>query len=167
MRATILVAIVLAFSVSHASAVSLAVKLACADDYFAHCSMHAPDSPGVRACMRSVGRNLSQRCIGALRDAGEIKQTRVASAKIHVPKRTVARASTAKRLAAAKPALKKTYASTSSKRKVYASKANARKKHYASRHDTRKYASKDAARTHEAADRKSARRDHVYEVARN
>lgn len=144
MRAAILAAIVLAFSVSHASAVSLAVKLACADDYYAHCSMHAPDSPGVRACMRAVGRNLSQRCISALRDAGEIKQTRVASAK-----------SRSVRTAAPAPAAKKVYASKSNPKMRLAQKATAKR-----------HASKDTGRRHEA-DRRIARREHEYRVARN
>ncbi|MCC7252666.1 MAG: hypothetical protein IT540_12415, partial [Hyphomicrobium sp.] len=40
-----------------AGAVSLAVKMACATDYYAHCSQHDPNSPGVRKCMRAVGKN--------------------------------------------------------------------------------------------------------------
>lgn len=55
-----------------AGAVSPAVRKACANDYFAHCSMHAPDTPGVRKCMRAVGPRLSKTCIGALAAAGEI-----------------------------------------------------------------------------------------------
>jgi len=164
MRATILAAIVLAFSVSHASAVSFAVKMACADDYFAHCSMHAPDSPGVRACMRSVGRNLSQRCISALRDAGEIKQTRVASAKIHSPRNTVA---------AERSAVKKIYASKPLKAKAYASKSDT-KKRYVEKRNAKKYASKEAARKRAAdnsgrrdAGRKYARIEREYRVAGN
>jgi hypothetical protein len=126
MRAAILAAIAFAFSVSQASAVSLAVKLACADDYFAHCSMYAPESPGVRTCMRAVGRNLSPRCIGALRDAGEIKQTRVASAKKHI---------------AQKPTATKHYASKPS-RKTYASKHDTRKKYAQRKATPKEYAHK-------------------------
>ena len=62
---------------SQAGAVSLGVKLACAADYHADCSMHAPDSPGVRKCMRAVGRNLSQGCISALVAAGEVSKSTV------------------------------------------------------------------------------------------
>lgn len=65
----------LAASVNEASATSLAVKMACASDYYAHCSQHDPDSPGVRKCMRSVGRNLSSRCINALVAAGEVSKS--------------------------------------------------------------------------------------------
>ena len=64
-----------ALSSNEAGAVSLAVKMACASDYYAHCSMHTPDSPGVRKCMRSVGRNLSQGCISALVAAGEVSKS--------------------------------------------------------------------------------------------
>ncbi len=60
---------------TQAGAVSLAVKMACASDYYAHCSQHAPDSPGVRKCMRAVGRNLSQGCISALVAAGEVSKS--------------------------------------------------------------------------------------------
>ena len=60
---------------SQAVAVSLGVKLACAADYRAHCSQHAVGSPGVRKCMRAVGRNLSQGCISALVAAGEVSKS--------------------------------------------------------------------------------------------
>ncbi len=65
----------LAVSVNEASATSLAVKMACASDYYAHCSQYTPDSPGVRKCMRAVGRNLSQGCISALVAAGEVSKS--------------------------------------------------------------------------------------------
>ncbi len=53
--------------------VSPAVKRACANDYFAHCSMHPVGTPAVRKCMRNVGPRLSKPCLGALAAAGEIK----------------------------------------------------------------------------------------------
>lgn len=61
-----------------ASAVSPAVKIACRDDYFAHCSAHAVGSPELRKCMRAVGSRLSSRCISALIAAGEVSRTTVA-----------------------------------------------------------------------------------------
>jgi uncharacterized membrane protein len=61
---------------SQAGAASFAVKMACASDYYAHCSQHDPDSPGVRKCMRSVGKNLSSRCINALVAAGEVPKSK-------------------------------------------------------------------------------------------
>ena len=66
----------LAASANQASATSLAVKMACASDYYAHCSQHDPDSPGVRKCMRAVGKNLSSRCINALVAAGEVPKSK-------------------------------------------------------------------------------------------
>ena len=60
-----------------AGATSLAVKMACASDYYAHCSQYTPDSPGVRKCMRSVGRNLSQGCLSALVAAGEAPKSAI------------------------------------------------------------------------------------------
>lgn len=66
----------LAFSATTASAASLAVEMACAADYYAHCSKHDPDSPGVRSCMRAVGSRLSQRCIKALAASGELPSSK-------------------------------------------------------------------------------------------
>jgi hypothetical protein len=66
------------FSAGDASAVSTKVKLACAKDYYAHCSKHAPNSPEVRECMRSVGEDLSPRCINALVAEGEVSPKEVA-----------------------------------------------------------------------------------------
>ncbi len=65
-----------AFS-SQASAVSLSVQLACATDYYAYCSKHDPDGPGVRACMRAAGPKLSNRCVNALIGAGEVSKAEV------------------------------------------------------------------------------------------
>jgi hypothetical protein len=64
---------------TQAGAVSLAVKMACASDYYAHCSQFAPDSPQTRQCMRSVGRNLSPGCLSALVAAGEAPKSAIAS----------------------------------------------------------------------------------------
>lgn len=58
-----------------AGAVSLAVKMACASDYYAHCSKHSPDSPGVRQCMRAHGPQLSKSCVSALVAAGEVSKS--------------------------------------------------------------------------------------------
>ena len=74
----------LVMTAAGASAASMAVEMACAADYYTHCSKHDPDSPAVRSCMRAVGSRLSQRCIKALAAAGEIpsaKTERRASAR--------------------------------------------------------------------------------------
>lgn len=68
----------LALSAQEAGAVSGRVKLACASDYFAYCSQHPVDSPGVRQCMRANGEKLSKRCLNALIGAGEVSQEEVA-----------------------------------------------------------------------------------------
>lgn len=67
-----------ASSQAPAHAVSLKVKIACASDYYAHCSNHAPGSPGVRSCMRAHGPKLSKRCVKALVGAGEVSANYVA-----------------------------------------------------------------------------------------
>ncbi|MBS0233504.1 MAG: hypothetical protein JSR99_08450 [Proteobacteria bacterium] len=63
---------------SAAEAVSLRVQLACATDYYAHCSAYSPSSPQVRSCMRAVGAGLSKRCVDALVSAGEVSAAEVA-----------------------------------------------------------------------------------------
>lgn len=143
MRATIIAAVVvLAFSVNNAFAVSLAVKLACKDDYFAHCSMHSPGSVGVRQCMRNVGPRLSARCIGALADAGEIKKS--------VQKKYYTAHKTAQKKVAVKSGVKK---------KQYAQKPAAKRKYAARTGDRRKVAMKQASRKQVASLEVKKRRD--------
>lgn len=67
-----------AVTANDALAVSLSVQLACASDYYAHCSAYSPDSPQVRSCMRAVGNGLSKRCANALVAAGEVSSVEVA-----------------------------------------------------------------------------------------
>ncbi|MEQ1652009.1 MAG: hypothetical protein ABL897_05955 [Hyphomicrobium sp.] len=64
---------------SDANALSLRVKLACASDYYKHCSAHSPGSSEVRQCMRSVGAGLSRGCVDALVSAGEVSKAEVDS----------------------------------------------------------------------------------------
>jgi hypothetical protein len=67
----------LALIVTEAGAVSARVSAACAGDYFAYCSQHPVEGPGVRACMRANGRKLSMGCINALVAAGEVSKAEV------------------------------------------------------------------------------------------
>lgn len=60
-----------------ANALSLRVKLACAADYYKHCSAYSPGSSEVRSCMRSVGSGLSRSCVDALVSAGEVSKAEV------------------------------------------------------------------------------------------
>ncbi len=68
----------LALFATQAGAVSARVQMACAGDYFAYCSQHSPDSPGVRTCMRANGLKLSMGCVNALIAAGEVSKQEVA-----------------------------------------------------------------------------------------
>ena len=80
-------AVVTAALTSQASAVSLSVKLACANDYYAHCSQHSPGSIGVRKCMRAHGSQLSNQCINALiggKDGDPRQRGGIAGGTIHV-----------------------------------------------------------------------------------
>ncbi|MDQ8697160.1 hypothetical protein [Hyphomicrobium sp. LHD-15] len=153
MRATIIAAVVvLAFSVNNAFAVSLAVKLACKDDYFAHCSMHSPGSVGVRQCMRNVGSRLSARCIGALADAGEIKksvQKKYYAAQQNAQKKVAMKSGAKKKQYAQRPAAKRKYAAKAIERRKVARKETARKqvasKEFQKRQNERKYYTRLAA----------------------
>jgi hypothetical protein len=144
MKATILAIVVLAFSVSQASAVSHAVKMACAGDYFAHCSMHAVGSPGVRKCMRAVGPRLSTRCIDALVAAGEVK-SKVASRKTYKAKTYAAAKSVSKKRVAIKKRSKKQFAEKRKARKVVAERRVSRKT-YASKPSKKRYSKKQLTR---------------------
>lgn len=64
----------IAIAASEASAYSTTVKLACATDYFTHCSQYSLSSPGVHQCMNAVGPRLTPRCINALVAAGEVSR---------------------------------------------------------------------------------------------
>ena len=68
----------LAAAPADAQALGLRVKLACAADYYAHCSATSPDSPQTRQCMRAVGERLSRGCVDALVSAGEVSADEVA-----------------------------------------------------------------------------------------
>jgi hypothetical protein len=65
-----------------AGAVDSRVANACTNDYLAHCSQHAPNSPGVRTCFRAVGKRLSAVCVAALVAAGEVPKSKIAGNKI-------------------------------------------------------------------------------------
>src|SRR5262245_34825725 len=67
----------LLLGVAEAAAVSARVSAACASDYFAYCSQHDPDGPGVRQCMRANGLKLSMGCVNALIAAGEVSKAEV------------------------------------------------------------------------------------------
>jgi hypothetical protein len=68
----------LSASAMQAGAASARVQAACANDYFAYCSSHDPDGPGVRQCMRANGTRLSKGCLNALIAAGEVSKAEVA-----------------------------------------------------------------------------------------
>ena len=55
-----------------ASAYSQAVRHACRGDYYTYCNTHEVGSPGLRKCMRKVGRGLSEPCKQALVTSGEV-----------------------------------------------------------------------------------------------
>ncbi|NOT71122.1 MAG: hypothetical protein HOP09_07485 [Hyphomicrobium sp.] len=48
------------------------VKKACAGDYQNFCSQYAPDTAQLRRCFESNRKGLTQICVSALVDAGEV-----------------------------------------------------------------------------------------------
>ena len=48
------------------------VTQSCGSDYQAFCSQHAPESSALRYCFEASRNKLSQQCINALVDAGEV-----------------------------------------------------------------------------------------------
>lgn len=62
----------MALGATEASAFSKAVEKACAGDYQNFCAQYVPNSPQVRRCFESNRKNLSQWCVRALIDAGEV-----------------------------------------------------------------------------------------------
>lgn len=75
-RTNIIAALAVAFgaltAAGAANAYSGRVKSACKSDFYKFCPSYKPDTPQLRSCMRSVGGNISSRCLDALADAGEI-----------------------------------------------------------------------------------------------
>jgi len=67
----------LAASATEAGAAGMRVKMACANDYYTHCSAHPIDSQELRQCMRQHGPQLSKTCLQALISAGEVSQAEV------------------------------------------------------------------------------------------
>ncbi|MDQ8698449.1 hypothetical protein [Hyphomicrobium sp. LHD-15] len=75
-KTKIIAAIAIGFGVLAASGAANAysgrVKSACKTDFYKFCPSYKPETPELRACMRAVGGNISQRCLDALADSGEI-----------------------------------------------------------------------------------------------
>ncbi|MFD0985948.1 hypothetical protein [Methyloligella solikamskensis] len=59
-------------SAVYAGPVTPRQKRDCKTDYERHCSSHSIESQGLRACMRKVRFQLSDRCVNALVADGEI-----------------------------------------------------------------------------------------------
>jgi hypothetical protein len=57
-----------------ATAYTARVRSACKTDFYKFCPSYKPDSPQLRECMRSAGGNISNRCLDALGDSGEISR---------------------------------------------------------------------------------------------
>ena len=72
-----LAALALAAASAPAFAVSTRVEQACRDDYFRLCSAYAVGSPSLRNCMESKAKNITPRCITAMRKEGLIDPKKI------------------------------------------------------------------------------------------
>ena len=56
---------------------SHAVQVACSTDYRKHCAEYGLETEGLRVCMDKVAERLSETCVNALLNAGEISKVDV------------------------------------------------------------------------------------------
>ncbi|XSG81902.1 MAG: hypothetical protein ACPW61_12630 [Methyloligella sp. ZOD6] len=64
--------ILIGATAAYAAPITPRQKRDCKVDYDRYCSSHNLESPGLRACMRKVRFQLSDRCVDALVAGGEI-----------------------------------------------------------------------------------------------
>jgi hypothetical protein len=69
---TLAIAALTTLTATAAFALSAKVKKDCAGDYQNFCAQYAPETPQLRSCFESNRKGLSQICIRALVDAGEV-----------------------------------------------------------------------------------------------
>lgn len=67
----------LAVSPEPAAAYSQRVRKACLVDFKKFCPSYKEESPALKSCMRSNGGGISNRCIDALIDAGELTKSEI------------------------------------------------------------------------------------------
>jgi hypothetical protein len=72
-----LAAVMAPWPTQSARAVSPEVENACREDYFRHCAAYTVGSPALRLCMEAKSKELSQTCIRALIDSGEVDRSRI------------------------------------------------------------------------------------------
>jgi hypothetical protein len=77
--ATLLVACaaVLGCTDAQADSYSKAVQKSCAADYHKYCGEYGLESAALRGCMDRAGKSLSQACVKALFQSGEVSQAEV------------------------------------------------------------------------------------------
>jgi hypothetical protein len=63
--------------VAEADSYSKAVQKSCAADYHKYCGEYGLESAALRGCMDKAGENLSQACVKALIQSGEVSQAEV------------------------------------------------------------------------------------------
>jgi hypothetical protein len=78
LRPLVLSAVIIAFTSSaNAAAITNAEEQQCRNEYHTYCSEYGLDSPALRTCMNKNGKHLSNGCLEALIDAGEVTRAEV------------------------------------------------------------------------------------------
>lgn len=80
-KTSLIAATILLFLTTEATAVSQAVKSACANDYMDYCATHRIGTESLRQCMRKAGEKLSPKCINALVASGEVSESEIVARK--------------------------------------------------------------------------------------
>jgi len=123
----LLAATLIAFSTA-AGAVTERQKRDCKADYNRYCSNYAVGSEGLRACMSRSVKKLSNMCVAALVDAGEMTQAQANRLRKTSSSKT-AKTTTSKKTTSKKTTSKKTtHKRTSSHKRSTASKRSSARK---------------------------------------
>ena len=105
-HAALLAATLIMFSTA-AGAVTERQKRDCKADYQRFCSAYAVGSEGLRACMSRSAKKLSNMCVGALVDAGDMTKAQADKLRKTPAKKTTSKKTSSKKTASKKTSSKK------------------------------------------------------------
>ena len=106
-HAALLAATLIMFSTA-AGAVTERQKRDCKADYQRFCSAYAVGSEGLRACMSRSAKKLSNMCVGALVDAGDMTKAQADKLRKTPAKKTTSKKTSSKKTASTKTTKKRT-----------------------------------------------------------
>ncbi|MGB3020921.1 MAG: hypothetical protein WBB50_02220 [Methyloceanibacter sp.] len=106
-HAALLAATLIMFSTA-AGAVTERQKQDCKADYQRYCNAYAVGSEGLRACMSRSAKKLSNTCVAALVDAGDMTKAQADKLRKTPAKKTTAKKTSSKKTASTKTTKKRT-----------------------------------------------------------